>query len=85
MESKELLSPTTNVGEMLGALQKTLAGEGNLPGEVQVRLRADRDLPIETIKGITLDLHGLEDRLNRQGGQTKVRFNITGEVSEPQD
>jgi biopolymer transport protein ExbD len=82
-ENQEMVKPTIQAGEVLDALGKTLASES---GEINLRLRADRSLPIETIKGITLELHGLEDRLNRQRdqGKAKLRFTITGEVSEPQ-
>ncbi|HWY86768.1 MAG TPA: biopolymer transporter ExbD [Gemmataceae bacterium] len=83
-DNMEISKPTINPAEVLDALAKALATEG---GEVNIRLRADRGLPIETIKGITLDLHSLEDRLNRQRGQGsgKLRFTITGEVSEPRE
>ena len=64
-------------------MEKALGAES---GEINVRLRADRGLPIETIKAITLGLHGLEERLNRQRDQkAKLRLAITGEVSEPQE
>jgi hypothetical protein len=81
-EKQELHKPTTEAGDALDALGKALAAE---EGEVNVLLRADRGLPIETIKGITVALHGLEDRLNRQRDKGKLRFTITGEVSEPRE
>lgn len=82
-ESTEMYQPTTSSQEALTALGMTLESEA---GEINIRLRADRALPIETIKGITLELHGLEDQLNRQRDATrKLKFVITGEVSEPQD
>jgi biopolymer transport protein ExbD len=82
-ENQELLQPTTRASEVLDALGKALEGAS---GEIDLRLRADRDLPIETIKGITLELHALENRLNRQRGQGKgnLRLTLTGEVTEPQ-
>jgi hypothetical protein len=83
-ENKELYKPTTAVGDVVDALCKALANE---QGEINVRLRADRGLSIETIKDFTMELHGLEDRLNRQRDPAtgKLRFVITGEVSEPQE
>jgi biopolymer transport protein ExbD len=81
-ENQEMHKPATSAGDVLEALGKALAAED---GEVNVRLRADRDLPIETVKGVTLELQGLEVRLNRQRDKGKLRFVITGEVSEPQE
>jgi hypothetical protein len=81
-ESQELHAPATNVAGLLEALGKAIVAS---EGDVQVRLRADRGLPIETIKGITLELQGLEGRLNQGRDKGKLRFTITGEVSEPQD
>ena len=83
IENQELFKPSTDAPEMLVALGKVLEkGEG----EVNIRLRADQSLTIETIKGITLDLQELEFQLNRQReqGKGKLRFIVTGEVSEPQ-
>lgn len=83
-DTQELLAPTTTNGAVLDALGQLLA---NQEGEATVRLRADRGLAIEIIKGMTIDLHGLEDRLNRQRaqGKGKLRLTVTGEVSEPQE
>ena len=55
------------------------------PGEVTVRLRAARTLPIETVKGATLDLQELAARVNRERGAVNGRVSlvILGEVSEP--
>jgi biopolymer transport protein ExbD len=81
-ENMELLPPTTNAGEVLDALSKALADEW---GDIQIRIRADRNLPIETIKGITMELQGLEGRLNKQRdpAKGKLKLTISGEVSEP--
>jgi biopolymer transport protein ExbD len=83
-EKQELLKPTTEVGAVLDSLGQALANE---QGEINLRLRADRGLPIETIKGITLELQGLEARLNggRAPEKGKLRFTITGEVTEPRE
>jgi biopolymer transport protein ExbD len=83
-ENKELHQPTTAAGEVVDALSKALASE---QGEVNVRLRADQGLSIETIKSFTLELQGLEARLNsqRDPAQAKLRLVVTGEVSEPKE
>lgn len=54
-------------------------------GEIKVRLRADKRLPIDTIKGLTMDLQELETRINRArpAGQGKLQLTVLGEVSEP--
>lgn len=80
-DTEELLEPTTSRQEML-----TLATEkwSDFRGEVKVRLRADRSLPIETIKGVTLDLQTMEAALNRgREPANRLTLTIVGEVSEP--
>jgi len=72
-----------------GAGEDVLAGLAKelqqVSGEFKIRLRADKSLPIETIKGLTLDLQELELRLNRArpAAQGKLQIVILGEVSEP--
>jgi hypothetical protein len=57
---------------------------GQTPGEVRVSIRADRQLPIEIIKNTTLELQGLEGRINAGRGKAdQVRFHIAGEVRAP--
>lgn len=84
-ENTQLQPPGQDAAEVLHAFEKLL---GQAEGEVRIRIRADRTLPIETVRGITLELQGLEDRLNRQrpAGKTpgRLTFAISGEVSEPQ-
>ncbi|MBI3410218.1 MAG: biopolymer transporter ExbD [Planctomycetes bacterium] len=79
-DKKQLLAPTTEVATLLDTLAKQVE---NGAGEVRIRLRADRDLPIETIKSITNDLQNLEGRLNAKR-QKKLALSVTGEVSEPE-
>lgn len=81
-DTTELLPPTIQVAEVLGALEKAV---NPAEGEVKIRIRADRNLPIETIKGITLDLKNLEIRLNAaRDSRAQLKLIVTGEVSEPQ-
>jgi biopolymer transport protein ExbD len=81
-EQTELVAPTRELPEVTGALGKELQP---LQGEVKVRLRGDRTLPIETIKGVTLALQDLEGNLNRgRDAGNRLTFSILGEVSEPQ-
>lgn len=80
-DTEELLAPTTQVSELLAQAAEKW---GSAQGEVRVRIRADRSLPIETIKAVTLDLQGLEVRLNRgRAANERLSIVILGEVSEP--
>jgi biopolymer transport protein ExbD len=79
-DQKLLLAPTTDATALLDALALQV---DEAKTEVKIRLRADRDLPIETIKGITSDLQNLEARLN-QNRANKLTFALSGEVSEPE-
>jgi hypothetical protein len=81
-DNQQLQDPSTDMAAVFGALGTTLAAE---EGEVNVHLRADKDLTIETIKGATLELQGLEESLNRGKQQGKLKLVIMGEVSEPVD
>jgi biopolymer transport protein ExbD len=80
-QKRYLVGPTEGA-EVLAELAKELETES---GEIKIRLRADKSLPIETIKGLTLDLQDLEARLNRArpATQGKLQLVILGEVSEP--
>jgi biopolymer transport protein ExbD len=80
-DTEETLAPTTDRQKLISEIIDALGAEA---GEARVRLRADRSLPIETIKGVTLDLQDIEARLNR-GREASARLSvvITGEVSEP--
>src|SRR5262249_41991140 len=75
-----LVEPTSEGDKIVEHLGKDLQ---DVQGEVKIRLRADRGIPIETIKAVTLDLQEFEARLNR-GRDAKARLQITilGEVSE---
>ena len=82
-DNKELLAPThelPTVMDRLGQDMRELQA-----GEVKVRLRVEKTIPIETVKGVTFDLQALIERVNRERGSGKGRLTLTvlGEVSEP--
>ena len=53
---------------------------------LKIRLRADKKLSIETVRDVTLELQGLEQRLNSQREPARrLKFEIVGEVSEPKE
>ncbi|MCI0638558.1 MAG: biopolymer transporter ExbD [Gemmataceae bacterium] len=81
-EQQELLEPTTDHGTVLAALGKAL---DHVEGDIKIRIRADQSLPIEHIRELTLELQTLEAQLNtrRPAGKGRLKFDITGEVSEP--
>lgn len=81
-KQKYLVKPTLQQDRVYAGLVEDLA---NASGEVKIRLRAEKSLPIETIKGVTLDLQELEATLNRSRDASKGRlqFIVMGEVSEP--
>lgn len=81
-KKKYLVEPTTNDDAVLDALTEELK---DAAGEVKIRLRAEKTLPVETIKIATLGLQDLEARLNRARGQNRpaLQLVILGEVSEP--
>ncbi len=82
-DNKELLKPTHDLPTLLTALGKDL--HDALAGEVKVRLRVEKTMPIETVKGVTFDLQALIASVNRERGSAKGRLTLTvlGEVSEP--
>jgi len=80
-QKQYLVEPTQNDDAVLEALAKELE---EVQGDVKVRLRADKSLPIETIKSATLGLQALETNVNRaRVGTSRVQIIVLGEVSEP--
>lgn len=82
-DNKEVLAPTHDLSAVLAALGKDLR---DVPaGEVKVRLRVEKTMPIETVKSVTFDLQSLVESVNRERGSAKGRLTLTvlGEVSEP--
>lgn len=83
IENTVLEPPTPNVNDVLGKLDGFIA-EKTLAGEIRLRIRANENLPIETVSKTTLELQGLEQKLNRQRDKaSRLSFVISGEVSEP--
>ncbi len=81
-QKEYLVAPTGDDVAITDFLAKELQ---EAEGEVKIRLRADKSLPIETIKAATLGLQELEANLNRARAADKGRLQIIvlGEVSEP--
>ena len=55
-------------------------------GTVRINLRGDKTLPIEVIKGATLDLQHVENEINEQRAKLKMerlKLHIAGEVRGP--
>jgi len=81
VENTRLEPPTQALNGVLGKLEEVIADKA---GNVRIRIRADETLPIETVSRTTLELQGLEQKLNRQREKTnRLTFEISGEVSEP--
>jgi biopolymer transport protein ExbD len=81
-KQKYLIAPTKDHEEVFAELARLLEAD---EGKVEIRLRADKTLPIEAIKEVTLAVQELEARLNRGrgAGKAKVQLIVLGEVSEP--
>jgi biopolymer transport protein ExbD len=87
-----LIEPTRDRDQFLGRLRKALdadlrkefGGEGGTANAtINVRLQADRSLPVERIMEMSVALKNLEFELRGKTFQS-VRVVIYGEVSEPQ-
>ena len=75
-----MLAPTTRVAEVLAALGEKTNGVG---GEIKVRLRADRELPVDVVTTTMRQLRELQTRLNsRRGNDRKLNLTLLGEVRE---
>lgn len=85
LDNQLLHKPNRDAGKVIHHLAGLLSeAESRLdagalrPMEARVRIRADRSLPIEIIKGMTIALQETE-----AGFKGKVKIVIAGEVSEP--
>lgn len=70
----EKLAPTTRLADVLAGLAQEFKGG---QGEVKIRLRADRRVPIETIDAVTEALQGLQS-------PPRLRVMVLGEVRAPE-
>jgi biopolymer transport protein ExbD len=76
-----VVAPTKNDDDVVAGLTKELQ---EAQGEIKIRLRADKSLPIETIKSATLGLQTVEANLNRgREASKRLQIIVLGEVSEP--
>jgi biopolymer transport protein ExbD len=80
-DEKELQPSQPEIMPVLSRLKKELE---QVYGDVHVSLRVDRQLRIEVVKGVTLDLQGLEAQINNERDQRqRIKFIIAGEVRTP--
>jgi biopolymer transport protein ExbD len=78
-EGKVFINLNPEADKVLRDLKQRLAQRD---GEVRVRLRADRNLSIEAIKGMTRQLEALQHEINAERARTKqLTLSISGEVS----
>jgi len=79
-DTKELVAPTTDFDEFRGGLQRQFVPTS---GEIKIRIRADRSLPIETVTNMIREVQELQARLNRERrGGPALSIVLMGEVSE---
>jgi biopolymer transport protein ExbD len=80
-DDKELQVSGPELGPVLARLNKELE---QARGDVRISLRADRQLPIEAIKSVTLELQGLQAQINAGRDRSQhLTFHIAGEVRAP--
>jgi biopolymer transport protein ExbD len=80
-EKEVLVQPTADVGQFKKGIQSELL---NKEGVVKCRIRGNRNLPIQVIQAVYLDVQGVEREVNRQREPGKrLKIEILGEVSEP--
>lgn len=83
LDRETFAQPTRDFSEVLSGLGQALK---QAEGEVQVRLRADKSLPIETVRAVQVRLQELEAgiRRTRGAGGPPLSLIVLGEVSEPE-
>jgi biopolymer transport protein ExbD len=80
-ENQATDGPDRDLAVIMNAFEKKLEPAA---GEVRIRIRADRTIPVRIVKDVTMDLQGLEARLNAsRKKQGRINLVIMGEVSEP--
>jgi biopolymer transport protein ExbD len=81
-EDAQIQPPTQNVKEILQVLERELEPD---EGEVRIRIRGHEDLPIETVRDLTAELQGLENKMNAARQKQKLgrlSLSFAAEVSE---
>jgi biopolymer transport protein ExbD len=79
-ENDELSPATANFADFRGTLTKQFIEE---TGEVKIRIRADKSLPVDTVTNLIRELRELQARLNgERQADRKVTLTVLGEVSE---
>ena len=80
-DNNELVAPTTQVADVLAALARQVL---ETKGDVKVRLRADRSLPVDVVTATMRKLRELEASINRDRGTKAGRLDLVllGEVRE---
>jgi biopolymer transport protein ExbD len=82
IDHQDIVAPTTDRDAVLTALTKKVQPA---IGEIKLRLRAERSMSFDVVRDVTLELQGLEGKLNREREPARrLSFYIQGEVSEPQ-
>jgi biopolymer transport protein ExbD len=83
-DKETYLKPTPNQQDLQNIMRQKLEA---LDGVAKIRIRADLNLPIETIQQMQLELQGLQRSMNasRPAGKGPLTFTIYGEVSEPKE
>jgi hypothetical protein len=81
LDQKEIVAPTKDLEAVLTALDEPF---GKLKGEVRLRLRAERTLPLDVIRKATTRVQEMEARLNASRAPADaLKLVVFGEVSEP--
>jgi biopolymer transport protein ExbD len=79
-DNKELVAPTTQADDVMAALVRQV---GLAKGDVKVRLRADRSLPVDVVTSTMRELRELEARINSDRAKTsRLDLILLGEVRE---
>ncbi|MFO0866984.1 MAG: biopolymer transporter ExbD [Gemmataceae bacterium] len=80
LDRETSVQPTRELNDVLAGLSQAWKES---EGEVRVRLRAEKTLPIETVRKVQLKLQELEAGIRRTRGPS-FTLTVLGEVSEPE-
>jgi biopolymer transport protein ExbD len=83
-DEREIHKPGKGLEPVLDRLRGELKDIG---GDVRVRIRADKNLPNDTVREVMERLGRLEGSINAdriKSNSTRLKFALSGEVSEPQ-